>query len=109
VAVLCCQTLIRFVTDCPALAQRVSAVLLAWGVPCLPLPPDASADVAAEVYGVAELVHAVTAVATADIALVWHPHQPPGRRTATLYGFPVAAPPAAASAAPVDAQRAGAA
>ena len=93
VAVLCCQTLIRFVTTCPELARRISAVFLAWGVPCLPLPPDTSSDVVAEVYGVREQVHAVTAIATAGIAFVWHPDQSAQRRTATLHGFPIAAPP----------------
>lgn len=65
---------------------------VAWGVICVPLPPEAPHDVVAEVFGSAEPIQAVTAVATANVRLQWHASQPLNRRTETLHGFPIASP-----------------
>ena len=92
VEVLCCETLLRFVADGPILARRVAQALEAWGVDCLALPSDSPKDVVAEVHGVAEQVHAVAAVTTANVALRWHPDQPADRRISALHGFPVRPP-----------------
>lgn len=92
ISVLWAENLLRFVTDCPSLGARLPAILQAWGVPCVPLPSDTARDVVAEVFGMAEQVHAIAAVSTANVGLQWHPHQPFELRPRTLYGFAVSAP-----------------
>ena len=92
VEILYSDTMLPFVAERPILACRVVQALAAWEVACLTLPPDSPNEAAAEVYGVAEEVHAVAAVSTADVALRWHPDQPADGRTSALHGFPVRPP-----------------